>query len=329
MMELENIFTEEDGATQSDTERFWIDIEDGIAEEAVDPSPPQKEASLIHEDSPQTDITQIYLKEIGRNPLLTRDEEADLTQKVKQGDPEAWQKMIKCNLRLVVSIAKKYLSRHHTIPLSDLISEGNIGMMHALDKFEPERGLRFSTYATWWIRQNIERAIMNQSRTIRIPVHAIKRMNVILRAFRHLERHQERDPKAADVAYLLEIPVSEVSEAISLNSCTISLDAPLDIDPLLSVRDSIVDEYNPTPDVKLEESEIHQWVHRWMNHLSARQITVMEGRYGLNGREIKTLIQLSKELKLTRERVRQIQMETLERLHTLSQNNGMTMRDVL
>ncbi len=329
MMELENIFKEEDGTTQSDTEKFWIDIEDGIAEEAVDPSPPQKEASLIHEDSPQTDITQIYLKEIGRNPLLTRDEEADLTQKVKQGDSEAWQKMIKCNLRLVVSIAKKYLSRHHTIPLSDLISEGNIGMMHALDKFEPDRGLRFSTYATWWIRQNIERAIMNQSRTIRIPVHAIKRMNVILRAFRHLERYQERDPKAADVAYLLEIPVSEVSEAISLNSCTISLDAPLDIDPLLSVRDSIVDEYNPTPDVKLEESEIHQWVHRWMNHLSARQITVMEGRYGLNGREIKTLIQLSKELKLTRERVRQIQMETLERLHTLSQNNGMTMRDVL
>jgi RNA polymerase nonessential primary-like sigma factor len=304
-------------------------MSDMITEEAVESATPQKEVSLMLEDSHQTDITQIYLKEIGRNPLLTRDEEAELTQKVKKGDSEAWQKMIKCNLRLVVSIAKKYLSRHHTIPLSDLISEGNIGMMHALDKFEPDRGLRFSTYATWWIRQNIERAIMNQSRTIRIPVHAIKRMNVILRAFRHLEKHQEMEPKAADVAYLLEIPVSEVSEALSLNLCTISLDTPLDIDPLLSVRDSIVDEYNPTPDVKLEESEIHQLVHRWMNHLSVRQITVMEGRYGLNGREIKTLIQLSKELKLTRERVRQIQMETLERLHTLSQNNGMTMRDVL
>jgi RNA polymerase nonessential primary-like sigma factor len=329
MMELENIFKEEDGTTQSDSEKFWIDMADGVADEEIDPSPPQKGASLMNEGPSQTDITQIYLKEIGRNPLLTRDEEAELTQKVKKGDSEAWQKMIKCNLRLVVSIAKKYLSRHHTIPLSDLISEGNIGMMHALDKFEPDRGLRFSTYATWWIRQNIERAIMNQSRTIRIPVHAIKRMNVILRAFRHLEKHQEMEPKAADVAYLLEIPVSEVSEALSLNLCTISLDAPLDIDPLLSVRDSIVDEYNPTPDVKLEESEIHQLVHRWMNHLSVRQITVMEGRYGLNGREIKTLIQLSKELKLTRERVRQIQMETLERLHTLSQNNGMTMRDVL
>ena len=328
-MESENIFKEEDGTTQSDTEKFWIDMADGFAEEAADPLPPQKEASLMHEDSPQKDITQIYLKEIGRNPLLTRDEEMDLTKKVKQGDSEAWQKMIKCNLRLVVSIAKKYVSRHHAIPLSDLISEGNIGMMHALDKFEPDRGLRFSTYATWWIRQNIERAIMNQSRTIRIPVHAIKRMNVILKAFRHLEKHQEMDPKAADVAYLLEIPVSEVSEALSINLCTISLDTPLDIDPLLSVRDAIVDEYNPTPDVKLEESEIHQWVHRWMNHLSARQITVMEGRYGLNGREIKTLIQLSKELNLTRERVRQIQMETLERLHTLSKNNGMTMRDVL
>jgi RNA polymerase nonessential primary-like sigma factor len=329
MMKMESIFEEEVQTTQPDTEKFWAGMSDMITEEAVESATPQKEVSLMLEDSHQTDITQIYLKEIGRNPLLTRDEEAELTQKVKKGDSEAWQKMIKCNLRLVVSIAKKYLSRHHTIPLSDLISEGNIGMMHALDKFEPDRGLRFSTYATWWIRQNIERAIMNQSRTIRIPVHAIKRMNVILRAFRHLEKHQEMEPKAADVAYLLEIPVSEVSEALSLNLCTISLDTPLDIDPLLSVRDSIVDEYNPTPDVKLEESEIHQLVHRWMNHLSVRQITVMEGRYGLNGREIKTLIQLSKELKLTRERVRQIQMETLERLHTLSQNNGMTMRDVL
>jgi RNA polymerase nonessential primary-like sigma factor len=329
MMKMESIFEEEVQTTQPDTEKFWADMSEVVSEGEVDLAPPQKLGSLMNEGPSQTDITQIYLKEIGRNPLLTRDEEAELTQKVKKGDSEAWQKMIKCNLRLVVSIAKKYLSRHHTIPLSDLISEGNIGMMHALDKFEPDRGLRFSTYATWWIRQNIERAIMNQSRTIRIPVHAIKRMNVILRAFRHLEKHQEMEPKAADVAYLLEIPVSEVSEALSLNLCTISLDTPLDIDPLLSVRDSIVDEYNPTPDVKLEESEIHQLVHRWMNHLSVRQITVMEGRYGLNGREIKTLIQLSKELKLTRERVRQIQMETLERLHTLSQNNGMTMRDVL
>ena len=328
-MELENIYKEEDGATQSDTEKFWIDIEDGIAEEAADPSPPQKEASLIHEDSPQTDITQIYLKEIGRNPLLTRDEEADLTQKVKQGDPEAWQRMVKCNLRLVVNVAKKYVSRHHSITLSDLIEEGNIGMMHALDKFEPERGFRFSTYATWWIRQNIERAIMNQSRTIRIPVHVVKGMNIILRAFRHLERHLGRDPKAEDVAYLLEIPVWEVREALSLNLSTVSLDTPLDIDPLLSVGDAVVDENNPTPDMKFEESEIQQWVHKWMSHLSARQITVMEGRYGLNGHEIQTLTQLSKSLKLTRERVRQIQMEALERLHTILQNDGVSVRDVL
>lgn len=135
--------------------------------------------------------------------------------------------MIKCNLRLVVNIAKKYSSRHYSITLSDLIEEGNIGMMHALDKFEPDRGFRFSTYATWWIRQHIERAIINQSRTIRIPIHIVKGINTILRGFRHLERHLGRDPKAEDVAYLLEIPLAKVREALSLNLGTVSLDTPL------------------------------------------------------------------------------------------------------
>ena len=326
---MESIFEEEVQTTQPDTEKFWADMSDMITEEAVESATPQKEVSLMLEDSHQTDITQIYLKEIGRNPLLTREEEVDLTQKVKQGDPEAWQKMVKSNLRLVVNIAKKYVSRHHSITLSDLIEEGNIGMMHALDKFEPDRGFRFSTYATWWIRQHIERAIMNQSRTIRIPVHVVKGMNIILRAFRHLERHLGRDPKAEDVAYLLEIPVWEVREALSLNLSTVSLDTPLDIDPLLSVGDTVVDENDPTPDMKFEELEIQQWVHKWMRHLSARQRTVMEGRYGLNGQEIQTLTQLSKELKLTRERVRQIQMEALERLHTLVKSDGVSAMDLL
>ncbi len=326
---MESIFEEEVQATLLDTEKFWADMSDVVSEEAVDLAPPQKPGSLMIEESLNTDITQMYLREIGRNPLLTRDEELELTQKVKQGDPEAWQRMVKCNLRLVVNVAKKYVSRHHSITLSDLIEEGNIGMMHALDKFEPERGFRFSTYATWWIRQHIERAIMNQSRTIRIPVHVVKGMNIILRAFRHLERHLGRDPKAEDVAYLLEIPIWEVREALSLNLSTFSLDTPLDIDPLLSVGDAVVDENNPTPDMKFEESEIQQWVHKWMGHLSERQITVMEGRYGLNGHEIQTLTQLSKALKLTRERVRQIQMEALERLHTILQNDGVSVRDVL
>ena len=326
---MKNIFDEEVQSQQEGNEKFWAGMSDMITEEAVESATPQKAASLMLEDSHQTDITQIYLREIGRNPLLTREEEVDLTQKVKQGNPEAWQKMVKSNLRLVVNIAKKYVNRHHSITLSDLIEEGNIGMMHALDKFEPDRGFRFSTYATWWIRQHIERAIMNQSRTIRIPVHVVKGMNIILRAFRHLERHLGRDPKAEDVAYLLEIPLSEVRDALSLNLSTLSLDTPLDIDPLLSVGDAIVDENNPTPDVKFEEMEIQQWVQKWMRHLSARQTIVMERRYGLNGHEVQTLTQLSKGLKLTRERVRQIQMETLERLRTLVQNDGVFARDVL
>ena len=326
---MENIFEEEVQTAQPDTEKFWTDVSDEISGEEVDLAPLQKDGLLMTEEPIYKNLIQIYLKEIGCYPLLTCDEEVELTQKVKQGDPEAWQRMIKCNLRLVVNIAKKYSSRHYSITLSDLIDEGNIGMMHALDKFEPDRGFRFSTYATWWIRQHIERAIINQSRTIRIPIHIVKGINTILRGFRHLERHLGRDPKAEDVAYLLEIPLAKVREALSLNLGTVSLDTPLDIDPMLTICDGLVDENNPNPDVKFEESETHQWVHKWMSHLSARQITIMEGRYGLNGHEIKTLTQLSKEPKLTRERIRQIQMKTLEKLHTILQKDGICVSDVL
>ena len=273
-----------------------------------------------------SDVTQIYLNEIGQNELLSAEDELHYARLTKQGDFEARQKMIKHNLRLVVSIAKHYT--HRGMALLDLIEEGNLGLIHALEKFDPERGFRFSTYATWWIRQNVERAIMNQSRTIRLPVHVIKELNVVLRALRHLETHCEKEPTSDDVAHLLGLPVEEVRRVLAYNERMASLDAPLEIDPMLSVGESIPDEHNPTPDLELEHTELEAYVQEWLNQLNDKQRRVVERRYGLNGYDICTLEQLAEYLSLTRERVRQIQIEALTTLRRLLRRGGLG-RDVL
>ena len=269
-----------------------------------------------------TDVTQLYFNEIGNNALLTPKEEAELTRRVKQDDFGARQKMIECNLRLVVNIAKHYTN--HGVALLDLIEEGNMGMMHALEKFDPERGFRFSTYATWWIRQNIERCIMNQSRTIRLPVHVIKDLNIILQAARHLEAHTGKDPRPEDVAHLLGRPVKDVQRMFSLNMSMMSLDAPLDVDPLLSIGDAIADDRSPGPDLMMEQTEIKDRVHDWLNRLNEKQRYIIEKRYGLNGYEIQTLEQLAASLDLTRERVRQIQLEALQTLRAILRCEGVS-----
>jgi len=273
-----------------------------------------------------SDVTQIYLNEIGQNELLSAEDELHYARLTKQGDFEARQKMIKHNLRLVVKIAKHYA--HRGLALLDLIEEGNLGLIHALEKFDPERGFRFSTYATWWIRQNIERAIMNQSRTIRLPVHVIKELNIVLRALRHLETHCEKEPTTDDVAYLLGLPVEEVRRVLAYNERTASLDAPLDIDPMLSVGESIPDEHNPTPDLKCEHTELEVYVQEWLNQLNDKQRRVIEHRYGLNGYDICTLEQLAEHMSLTRERVRQIQIEALHSLRKILKRKGMS-KDIL
>lgn len=273
-----------------------------------------------------SDVTQIYLNEIGQNALLNAQDELCYARLTKQGDFEARQKMIKHNLRLVVSIAKHYA--HRGMALLDLIEEGNLGLIHALEKFDPERGFRFSTYATWWIRQNIERAIMNQSRTIRLPVHVIKELNVVLRALRHLETHCEKEPTTEDVAHLLGLPVEEVRRVLAYNERMASLDAPLDIDPMLSVGESIPDEHNPTPDIRIENTKLEAYAQEWVNQLNDKQRRVIEHRYGLNGSDICTLAQLAEYMSLTRERVRQIQIEALHSLRKILKRNGVS-REVL
>ena len=277
-------------------------------------------------DDLQYDVTRIYLHEIGARPLLSHDEEREAARAAKRGDFAARQKMIERNLRLVVSIARHYLNRG--LPLADLIEEGNLGLMHAIEKFDPERGFRFSTYATWWIRQAIERAVMNQARTIRLPVHVTKDLHGLLRAKRHLEAAVGGEPGHAvgadDIAHLVGRPAEEVRAVLSLAEHTVSLDAPLEVDPLLSLGESLAAHDAPPPEAALARHEIEALLREWLTQLGDKQRMVIERRYGLSNGEAATLDALAGELGLTRERVRQIQVEALERLRAILRRRGVS-----
>ena len=305
--EDEALLPEEPGEEATAAEHESDDTSDDLA------------AAILNE--PQVDVTQLYFNEIGQSPLLTATEEVALARRVKLGDFEARQTMIERNLRLVVNIAKHYANRGLT--LLDLVEEGNLGLIHALEKFDPERGFRFSTYATWWIRQNIERAIMNQSRTIRLPVHIIKELNIYLRAKRHLETHGVADASYDDIAALTAHPVEDVRRIMQLNERVASLDAPLDIDPSLSLGEGIADDGAALPEDALQLEEIGHHVHEWIKQLNDKQRWVIERRFGLNNQEPCTLEDLALELHVTRERVRQIQMEALRVLRQLLRRRGM------
>ncbi|MDN4055509.1 RNA polymerase sigma factor RpoS [Massilia sp. YIM B02763] len=261
-----------------------------------------------------TDTTQHYLNRIGAKPLLSAEQEVHYATLAKSGDFAARQKMIEHNLRLVVSIAKHYINRG--VVLLDLIEEGNIGLMRAIDKFEPERGFRFSTYATWWIRQSIERAIMNQARTVRLPVHMVRELNQVLRAKYHLEaqHHDGKEAGAEDIASLVGRPVEEVQDILALSEHATSLDAPLDNDPQSSLMDMLPDEGDVSPDAHAEQHEMTLLVRDWLQKLPDKQRVVVMRRFGLDNDDPATLETLAEEMGVTRERVRQIQQEALVKL---------------
>lgn len=267
------------------------------------------------------DATQMYLSEIGFSPLLTAEEEVYYSRKALKGDMKSRQRMIESNLRLVVKIARRYNNRG--LALLDLIEEGNLGLIRAVEKFDPERGFRFSTYATWWIRQTIERAIMNQTRTIRLPIHVVKELNIYLRATRELSQKLEHEPTAEDIAKRLERPVEDVTKILRFNERTASIDAPLAGDTEKGLLDIIPDDKTGGPEGISQVDDINERVLDWLNVLNPKQKEVLARRFGLLGYEPSTLEHVGKEIGLTRERVRQIQVEALLKLRDVLAQQGL------
>ena len=320
-------------AGESDSEVGFAD--DEMPEDAAEATSEDAFLNDVAEEAPQlppevellNDVTQHYLNEIGAKPLFTPEQEFEWACRARSGEFIARQKMIEHNLRLVVNIAKHYLNRG--IPLLDLIEEGNLGLIHAIEKFDPQRGFRFSTYATWWIRQSIERAIMNQSRTIRLPVHVVKEINVILRALRHLELANGKETSVEQIAHLIGKPIDDVRRALTLNEHIASLDAPLEIDPNHTIADAIADDNSVDPEGLLQANEVGHLVGNWVDQLPEKQRRVLERRYGLGGADISTLEEVAAELSLTRERVRQIQIEALDQLRRVIKRGGVTRDNLL
>lgn len=282
----------------------------------------KKEATVKTQDEPSSnlDATQIYLSEIGFSPLLSAEEEVYFSRLALKGDEPSRKRMIESNLRLVVKIARRYNNRG--LPLLDLIEEGNLGLIRAVEKFDPERGFRFSTYATWWIRQTIERAIMNQTRTIRLPIHVVKELNIYLRASRELVQKLDHEPTAEDIAQALDKPVADVSKMLRLNERITSVDTPFAGDSDKALLDVIADEKGQGPEVCLQNQDMNNNIIHWLNELNSKQREVLARRFGLMGYEAATLEDVGTEIGLTRERVRQIQVEALKRLRDiLSQQN--------
>ncbi|MCC4832167.1 RNA polymerase sigma factor RpoS [Shewanella sp. 1_MG-2023] len=268
------------------------------------------------------DATQLYLGEIGFSPLLSAEEEVFFSRKALKGCEKSRNRMIESNLRLVVKIARRYNNRG--LALLDLIEEGNLGLIRAVEKFDPERGFRFSTYATWWIRQTIERAIMNQTRTIRLPIHVVKELNVYLRTARQLAQKLDHEPTAEEIADTLDVSTSDVSRMLKLNEKITSVDTPLGGDNDKALLDVIADDDSVGPDYKVQDEDLSHSIVGWLNELNTKQREVLARRFGLLGYEPSTLENVGAEIGLTRERVRQIQVEALKRLKDVLGAQGLS-----
>jgi len=301
----------------------------------------QAQAADNKEDTPEIshqviDATSLYLKEIGFAPLLTADEEVYYARKFQKGCEASRHRMIESNLRLVVKISRRYVNRG--LELLDLIEEGNLGLMRAVEKFDPELGYRFSTYATWWIRQTIERALMNQTRTIRLPVHVVKELNVYpirlpvhvvkelnvyLRASRTLAQRLDHAPTPEEIAEEVGKPVADVLRILSLSERISSIDVPV-ADKEKTLVETIADDHGFSPENQIEGENLSTALNEWLEQLPEKQREVLVRRFGLQNHQEETLEQVGREIGLTRERVRQIQVDALRRLGDVLRKHGLS-----
>lgn len=305
-----------------------LEINDAVIEAADDDNDDDAADSILAQENiaKNLDATQMYLGEIGFSPLLTAEEEVYFARKSLKGCEASRKRMIVSNLRLVVKIARRYHNRG--LALLDLIEEGNLGLIRAVEKFDPERGFRFSTYATWWIRQTIERAIMNQTRTIRLPIHVVKELNVYLRTARELAQKLDHEPTAEEIAFELDKPVEEVSRMLRLNERISSVDMPIGGDNDKALLDILADDNEADPEDNLQLNDIKGNIVKWLHELNQKQREVLARRFGLMGYEPSTLEDVGAEIGLTRERVRQIQVEALRRLKDILGHEGLTLESM-
>lgn len=269
-----------------------------------------------------TDPTQMYLRELGYYSLLSAQDELRVARLIKKGDRNARKTMIEANLRLVVKIARHYVNRG--LPFLDLIEEGNLGLMTAVEKFDPERGFRFSTYATWWIRQTIERAIMNQSRTVRLPIHVIKELNIYLRIAKRLTQQLDHEPTPKEIADIIDKPTDVIRRFMNLAPDSTSMDVPISESGQKSLLETLADENNVDPSKLIQDIDMNAHIERWLQQLDYRHREVVVRRFGLWDHEKGTLESVGKAVGLTRERVRQIQIDALKQLRQILKDDNIT-----
>lgn len=332
---VENDVTDLNGETEDEDRATIVDVaEDDDStvieidgEKITDRRRPVERRKTPTRRATDADPTKLYLKEIEVSPLLTAEEEVYYSRLALKGDTKARDKMIECNLRLVVKIARRYMNRG--LALLDLIEEGNLGLIRAVEKFDPERGFRFSTYATWWIRQTIERGLMNQTRTIRLPIHVIKELNTYLRAARKLTQELNREATANDVAKLLDKPKKDVEKMFRLADRVSSFDIPIGGEGERPLLDVIPDENNTDPSSILQDESVMEHLDEWLDELDEKQRDVVVRRFGLRNYPRGTLEEVGKELGVTRERVRQIQMDALRKLRRILEHSGYSRENII
>lgn len=321
----------EDAELLDNEEPVSLTVEDSPADEHLVIAEEEETAEIagkLHAQDPMLDSTQLYLKEIGYSPLLTAEEEVKYGRLALKGDEAARKRMIVSNLRLVVKIARRYYNRG--LDFSDLIEEGNLGLLRAVEKFDPERGFRFSTYATWWIRQTIERAIMNQTRTIRLPIHVLRELNSYLSMARELTKKNDHPATYHEIAEAMGKTFDDVKDMMELNEHIISLDMQVSSEnstgrPLV---DALADKNAEDPLDALTGDDLHQNIEHCLHELNDKQREVIERRFGLNGYERQTLEEVGEAVGLTRERVRQIQMTALKALREIMKKQGLGSDDI-